>query len=180
MFALLHSSNQAFLRVPFCSYQFSYFKFQVKTHMGLHKGIQKVEIMFLISMGPEQSQPYHHFKYYFVAIDNITECYTDEIHFYKANLCSASFKKVLEEYASKFQKEANYGNIYRLFLPVLGHKDNVFLKKFQNLKDKISSLASFNCTAQSIKSPSSFLNHFMQKLRLVSIYSYSLIIQVRQ
>ena len=81
-------------------------------------------------MGLEYSQPYRHLKYYFLVIDNITGCYMDEKHFYEANLCSASFKKGLEEYSSRFQIEANYDNIYHLFLPVLGHKDNVFLKIF--------------------------------------------------
>lgn len=50
-------------------------------------------------MGLECSQPCHHLKYYFVAIDNITGCCMDGRHFYAANLCSANFKKVLEEYA---------------------------------------------------------------------------------
>ena len=86
--------------------------------------------MFLISMELEYSQPYHHLKYCFLAINNITGCYMDEIHFYEANLCLASFKKVLQEYALRFQIEANYDNIYHQFPPVLGRKDNVFLKKF--------------------------------------------------
>jgi len=158
---------------------FIYFKFQVKTHKGLRTEIQKVEIKFLISMELEYSQPYHHLKYYFEVIDNIKGCCMDEIHFYTANLCSTSFLKGLKEDSSKFQIATNYDSIYHLFLLVLCHKDNVFPEKFLNLKDRISLLASFNYIAQSTKSLSFFLFHFLKILRQVSIYFYSLNIQAK-
>lgn len=167
------------MKVLFYFSRLIYFKFQVKTHKGLRKGIQKVEIKFLKFKGLEYYQPCHHLKCYFEVIDNIKGCYKDVIHFYRANLCLANFLKVLKEDSSMFQIATNYDSIYHLFLLVLGHIDNVFPKKFLNLKDRISLLANFNYTTQSTKLLSSYLNHFWKKLRLVLIYFYSLNVQVK-